>query len=75
MLTEKSFRDYIEKLGHKPASTSSNGIINKNKMNIKKELNDFHKQMEEDFYPLDPVFFYIFIPFGYLCIFIYVFLL
>ena len=32
-------------------------------MNIKKELNDFHKQMEEDFYPLDPVLFYWFIPF------------
>jgi hypothetical protein len=28
-------------------------------MNIKKELNDFHKQMEEDCYPLDPVFIYI----------------
>ena len=43
-------------------------------MNIKKELNDFHKQMEEDFYPLDPVFFYIFIPLGYICAFIYAFL-
>jgi hypothetical protein len=32
-------------------------------MNIKKELNDWHKQMEEDFYPLDPVLFYWFIPF------------
>ena len=32
-------------------------------MNIKKELNDWHKEMEEDFYPLDPVFLYWFIPF------------
>jgi hypothetical protein len=32
-------------------------------MNIKKELNDWHKEMEEDFYPLDPVFLYILIPF------------
>ena len=49
-------------------------VVKLNKMNIKKELNDFHKQMEEDFYPLDPVFFYIFIPLGYMCIFIYAFL-
>ena len=41
-------------------------LNNQNKIIIvKKELNDFHKQMEEDFYPLDPVFFYIFIPIGW----------
>jgi hypothetical protein len=40
-------------------------------MNIKKELNEWHKELEEDCYPLDPVFLYILIPF--VVIFIYVF--